>query len=496
MAPDERDGRAFAIVFGLCTAIALALLWVPKYLPMTDLPLHAAQIAVWRDYSDPRFGYGEIFERHYFTPYLLGYSIARVFAAFTTTLTAVKATATLAVLAVPWSLLRLTRVLSADRWWSLIGFAIAFGYPFIWGLLNYLVAIPLGVLYLAYAIEYAEKTTRRGAVLIALGSVALFLAHGLVFAVCAGGSALFIAISTFRREGLRAALRALAPLSLAPLLSVAWAVVAHGQARAASIPVVYEYSARRLIQLPALTVGLMQDRIALAIGSILLFLMVAGGLRPMWTAARLAPFVFWLALYVALPRDVFDFSLLYPRLAVFAMPLLLIASTPRKPWLRPRLLHLALATTVLAWLGLIGLRFHLFDQEARNFDPLLARMDPGKRVRGLIFERATPEFVESSPFLHFPAWYQALKGGHMDFTFGATKTALIRYRPGKSPFTNTDGPFWPHRFDPDTATDYDYFVVHSPHPVGHAMLSRVAVPIAFVGRSGDWWLYRRVPAEP
>jgi len=476
--------RAFLVVFALCACASLALIWGPKYLPMTDLPQHAAQIAVWRDYWDPRFGYSEVFERQYFTPYLLGYSIARAFAGVTDALVAVKVTITLAVLALPLSLLRLTRAAGVDGWWSIIGFALAFGYSFTWGLLNYLVAIPLGILLLAYALEYAADATRRRAVVVGVATVVLFLAHGLVFALCAGGAALMVAAKGWRR---------LLPFVPAIVLGAGWTLFAQRVERAAPMPIVYEYSPMRLVRLPGLLVGLAQDNLALAVGALLVVLMFAGGLRPLRDRARLLPLAFFFLVYLALPRDVFDTSLLYTRVAVFLVPFLIVASAERASVIRPQLLHVAVTALVLGWLSLSGLRFAVFDSEARAFDPLLAKMEPGKRVRGLIFARASMGYGESSPFLHFPAWYQALKGGQMDYTFGHTKTALIHYRPGKRPYKNTDRPFWPHLFNPATeAAEYDYFVVHAENAVGHGIFSRAPVPIAFGGRSGNWWLYRRL----
>jgi hypothetical protein len=478
--------KGLAIVFVLCACASLALIWLPTYLPMTDLPQHAAQIAVWRDYADPRFGYGEIFEKQYFTPYLLGYSIARVVAAFASTLVAVKVTITLATLGLPLSLVRLNRALGLDPWWSLVGFAMAFGYSFAWGLLNYLVAIPLGVVFLAYAIEYARAPTRRNAIVVAVSTIVLFVAHGLVFALCAGGAVLFI-LATEPRP------RRLVPFAPAIAVAIAWTLFARTVERSAPMPTVYEYSPMRLVRLPALLVGLFADNYALAVGALLVTLMFVGGLRPVRERARLLPLAFFLVVYLALPRDVFDTSLLYTRVAVFAVPFFLVACVEREPLVRPQLLRVAIVALVLGWLGMTGLRFAIFDSEARLVEPLFAKMEPGKRVRGLIFDRATTGYGESSPFLHFPAWYQAQKGGQMDYTFGHTKTALIRYRPGKRPYQNTDRPFWPHLFNPVTeSASYDYFLVRADNPIGHMMFSRAPIPIAFEGRSGNWWLYRRV----
>src|SRR6478609_10268523 len=101
-----RVDRSFLLALGACSLVALIVLWVPKYLPLTDLPQHAAQISIWKHLADPSYGFGKVFRVHYFTPYLLANALARVFAEAFTILVAVKLVLTLAVLGLPLSLWR------------------------------------------------------------------------------------------------------------------------------------------------------------------------------------------------------------------------------------------------------------------------------------------------------------------------------------------------------------------------------------------------------
>src|SRR5688500_9770201 len=51
-----------------------------RYLPMVDLPQHAAQSSAWVHLANPEFAFGDQFELNFKTPYLLAYAIARLLA--------------------------------------------------------------------------------------------------------------------------------------------------------------------------------------------------------------------------------------------------------------------------------------------------------------------------------------------------------------------------------------------------------------------------------
>ncbi len=200
----------------------LVTLWTVRYLPMVDLPQHAAQIYLWQHYDDPTQGLAQDYVLNWFTPYLGGYTLVRLAACVLPILQAIKLVVTLAVLAFPLSLHRLLRETGGDRWWSLLGYPMAFGFSFYWGFLNYLVALPVGMLFLVAALGFArEPTWRRGGAFAAIG-VLLCLCHVLVFAVV-GAAAGFLVLEGCR--SVRGALVRLAPFLPGVLFS--WSLGAH-----------------------------------------------------------------------------------------------------------------------------------------------------------------------------------------------------------------------------------------------------------------------------
>src|SRR5690242_7703721 len=74
-------GAALAAAVALFSAwVVFAPLFAARYPPMTDLPFHAAQTAVFRHYADPSFHFREQFELHPLAvPYMSMYALGALF---------------------------------------------------------------------------------------------------------------------------------------------------------------------------------------------------------------------------------------------------------------------------------------------------------------------------------------------------------------------------------------------------------------------------------
>ena len=81
------DPWLLAVAGTLAAAVAWAFFAFP-YLPMVDLPQHAAQLSAWVHLKDPAYGFVDQFEVNWWTPYLLSYLLARPFVALRTVATA------------------------------------------------------------------------------------------------------------------------------------------------------------------------------------------------------------------------------------------------------------------------------------------------------------------------------------------------------------------------------------------------------------------------
>src|ERR1044072_267996 len=66
-----RNERLFVAV----VVLSFAPLWIGSYLPMVDMPQHAAQITALREMWRGTDMFTQLFEINWFTPYLLGYML-------------------------------------------------------------------------------------------------------------------------------------------------------------------------------------------------------------------------------------------------------------------------------------------------------------------------------------------------------------------------------------------------------------------------------------
>ncbi len=480
-----RADRGFLTAFVACSLAALVVLWLPKYLPLVDLPQHAAQIAIWKHLDDPRYGFGDTFRVQYFTPYLVANALARLFAEALPVLVAVKLVLTLAVLGLPLSLWRLLEVTGGDRWWALVGFPVAFGFSFLWGFFSYVAAIPLGVTYLAQVIDYREKLGARRAAGVAALTVLLFGTHLLPFALCGLSAAALLGIGA---RDLKTALQRLAPLSGGLLLAAAWASQYRTSDKLA--PDVFRYGFERLRQLPALLFGYAYETPALVAGLLVMLLFVASGVRLSRRLERRIPLALWAAVYLGTPQDYAGVAFLYPRLAVWLVPCAIVATELGKPRVRPALVHGALACIALVWLGLLLPSFYWFDRDARDFDAVLNRLQPKKRVRSLVFERGDAYTPGGVPFLHFPVWYQVEKGGTTSFTFATSSLSVVVFRPETRQIIPAAIDWLPWQFDMSKEqNDFDYFVVRSASDLGPKLFGDAERRIYLIAHEGSWWVY-------
>jgi hypothetical protein len=467
---DAEPRARFWLAFLACAAATLAPLWAVTVPPMVDLPQHAAQVSIWRHLDDPAYGFAESFRIELATPYLASYALARAFAAFTSVRVALKLEITLTMLALPLALLPFLRRAGVSRWWSLVGFPLAYGYSFRWGFLNFMLGVPIALLYLPFARGYAERPTARAGVLLALFTTAFLAIHPLLLGFCAGAAGLMIVAES---PGVVAAARRASPL-VAPLpLVVPWLARDRGVIVA---PTVWDLGPHRLADLFALF-GYRVPAMAAVYIALVGAVVVLRARRDV-RARDAAPLALAAALVLFWPFRAYGTGF-----NVFLVPLLVA-------WLRPaapRALRLGLVGLTILVAAVVWPKFRAFDADARDYDAVAASIPPRPRIRPLIFLPG-----EAREFLHFPAWTQADKGGVYGFSFANSYT-VARTKPGAPRLMGFDDEHRPWAFDYAREADahYDTFVVRSDEDPA-SLAARLFPPSSGVTRAasaGKWHVF-------
>lgn len=488
--PPPRDpGRSFWWAFALCSLLGLFPIWLFPYLPMVDLPQHAAQLAIWRGLDQPGSLFANTFEVERSATNLLAFLLAHWLSLALPIVVALKIVISLAIIAIPLVVLGLVRSLRGDPWWVFSSLPLGFGCAFGWGFVNYLFAVPLALVLIWLGAEYAGAPTARRAVVLFLLSILLLLTHSIAF--LAGGVTAGVLVLA-RSRSLRAWLVRPLPLLLAAALGGGWLLWVRSSELQAHIRTRWQLGWHRFGDLPVDAVGARPRSLDLLLAALLVVVPLLLGARPSRAVWRWTPLLVALGLFFFMPSSVIGTFEVYQRFAVFVIPGWLFAlepgTAPRtgkawRRWLAPA----AAATFLLAF----GLRCFGFHHETLGLREVLARTQPDRRLLSLMFERGS-EFFDQPVLLHSGMWYQAERGGIADPSFARFYTSRFRYRRERLPPLPIDFEWRPELFDwsRNGGDRYDYFLVRSQRDLGRLVFRSAPRPIALVIHRGDWWLYR------
>lgn len=487
MARDHAERAAFAV---LSLLLALPVLWV-RYPPMTDLPAHAALVAVLAHWNDPAFDYPALFRLHLGTPYLVPYGLGWLLSRLVPVLWAVKILVVGGLVGLPWATRLFLRRVGSPVYWSWLVFPAAFGHAFHWGFLTFVVASPLVLLFVAVYLPYSRRPTLRRGIALALFLVFLFLCHALV-AGLAGAICLGLALPHLRP--LRGFAVRCAPFVPAGLVALGWLLLFVGsdQHPEGWMPIAHSLP-RRLVAFPGIILGWGGSPSHSVAGLLLLAFPFLLGTRPSRRLARWWPFGVCLGLYLLWPEILLGVAQLGQRLAVFVLPFLLFALEPAEPgdrsWLRPRTRRLATFLVAAGLLVATWPGFVAWERETEPFQRIVGEMEPHRRVLSLVFLPWSPR-SPAPVYLHFPSWYAVEKGGVVDPSLAAVEQIAVHYRPARKPPLEHEFPWIPQTFDwtRHRGADYDYFLIRAPADPTSALFPPGEVER--VARDGLWWLYR------
>ncbi len=519
--PAVRLDRALGLAVAAASILVIAVpLLVVRYPPMTDLPFHAAQSAVFAHHGDPSWHFAEQFVRQPFAvPYMALFAVTAALMLVLPAVAATKLAAAVLLALLPAGLAVLLRGMKKS---PLLG---AFGLLAVWGplthmaFLNFVGALGLFAGAVGVTLEAVDRPTTARKVALSALLLAIFFTHVFRFPFAIAGVVGAAVIAGVARRSLRATLASIAPTIVAPIAVFgAWIVVRPRTIQASPGPL--SLHLERLRELGCLT-GSFRDpgeRVALWIAGAALAAYVAiaivGRARAATPpvaaedararrAARLVAMACAIAsllAYLVLPLSVGSWWYVYPREATAAafLALALLPDLPRAPALRAIGVALALAASVPTTV-VVARNYAAFDDQTRDFDALVARLPQAPRLAYLVFDHDGSTRT-ISPFTHLPAWVQAQKGGWLSFHFDHFGSAPASYRPRAPgdrdvPPPTPDAWEWrPDAFviDDERGRFFDWFLVRAKESPARVFAADPAV--ALVDRAGLWWLYRRAEA--
>lgn len=478
-----------------CLLCAIPVL-VATYPPMVDAPQHAAQVESVRAYLEGRWIFAPLFELKLFTPYWLGYGIVYLLAGAVGIVWGTKLAVASAACALPLVVARFCNRAGTDPRWNWLFLLLPFGYAYDWGFLNFYVALPFAFVFLHAVLEHRDAPSRRTCVAILLWLHFLFFAHVLVTAfTCVIALLLLGGPWQGARHWIRSSLPVLGVLPI----TLTWTAITFGNVGATELSLTFwDHGLHRLVNLPPMLVATPTT----LPGYLVAFFALA---TPRLTGARLAtpwrwlPFAFYLAWMLFFAHHIFGNSHTYQRFGNIGLPLYLLCFRPATEVTRARrdtIAALGVAVVAISMLGWATIRAAVFNAETRAYSNIMAAAQPGRRVLMLMMD-SNSRASDAPLFLHFPAWYQAERGGLAEFNFARFDVTPLSYRDPAASRIGIGFEWRPHTFNWSTHKGelYDYIVVRSPMDQSTALYAISDCRVSLLANDEPWWLYAKVPDE-
>jgi hypothetical protein len=464
------------------SALLLASFFLVAYLPMVDLPQHAAQISIWLHLHDPQWPEFQLFELNLRTPYLGAYALARGFSGLIGVVPALKFVVWLSIVghwaAFDW----LVRSLGHARWLGLLGLPLGMGYGFYFGFISFIGALPFGLGATCLALRHRQQPSLASGLWLAAALCATLATHGFALGLT------MVLVAPLLLRGGGSLISRGAPLLAPGLLMLVW-LVPGTSARSIGLTI-WDPRFWELSQVPGLLLASSgADQAASALGLIFLGIVLRSLGRPSREPERFLPLSVMLLGYCLFPLSFGGFTPLHPRFVAFLVPSLLLAFQPNQAARSPYF-EAFIALTTAAWFGLFAVRLQRFNHEMQPIADFVARMPAGLRIRPLIFDRVSEAFPGLPAMLHMSAYYVPEKGGYQGYSFAMYPTSVVRYRPDIVPTMDRGAEWHPEWFSAaDELGGYQCFLVHSALDRSAELFGAEVDRLSLVFQEQGWWAY-------
>ncbi|MDR5878722.1 hypothetical protein [Caballeronia sp. LZ032] len=495
--------RALFIVTLLGGAL---LFWIAPRPPLVDLPQHAAQVMLLRDLIDHASAWQSLVRINLFTPYLIGYGLALPLTYVMSISSALKLVLMIAYVGFVMSCVGFRRHLHGDPRLDVLFIPGFFGFAFAWGFYTFLVAAPVGMLFMWLAHRSATQPSFSRGVGVFVAGVALFFCHGLVFLFACGIGAGFALVKPRQIRGKLLALAAFVPLGLLCIVYTLWShasdpVLGHTIDNVAKVDWGWsDTGGKRLLLFPMMVWGLTKW------SAVYLPLFVLMGIAPwLWRdrinpdRAVLVPMIVMGFIWLAVPNLALGTAYLYQRFALFLLPvyaLMFVAPKPVAGVKRDRrgfVMQVVIIAGCWIFLANQAVRLHRFAVEIAPLEQLLSRTEPNQRALNLVMDGASDAYWSPFAYQHQALWYQAEKHGFVDPNFAQFLPQIVRFRPAQLPVHASQLDRFPGSFDwkQDNGRLYRYIFVRSAEPLPADYFANGECDVALLAREGKWALYER-----
>ncbi len=488
-------------------------LTVARYVPIVDLPFHAAMSSIVRHYGDPEWRFADQFTLHFFaSPYASLYLLGAFFSFFAPIHVAMKLAVFVLLACLPLGLAVLFHGSGRSPYLGLVALPLTWNTFTHWGFINFLAAMGLMAAAVGLTLRVLRYGQRRDVLWLAFVLVAAFFTH--VFRYPFMMLSVAFACALCFREAKRWLLVAVAAAP-SMLFAIIWLVVRPSELGASEL--VLSFQPGRVGELfgylfdsyHGVEEHTLAQRSLVALGFCVVMSLVfrkrAGeslvrGEGPLvWRLLPPAVIFFGalvaLVMFLTLPMSIgTGWWFVYPREAMTSvfLALGLVPGLPSKSWEKLVCL-LPLTLSALVHANFVAANFRLVHDDGERLEEAIRSLPHAPRLGYMVLKHDVPG-RKGSVYVHAPAWVQAEKGGVLSWHFASWNVLPVRYRTDRPDIVP---PPTPHRFEwTPQAFDlytrgqhFDWLLVRSEQDPG-----RIVPPATgFLPRTraGAYWLYEK-----
>lgn len=426
-------------IFTILVLISTLFLIIPEYLPLIDLPQHAAQVSTLDDLLKHRSPWNDILFIQWDTPYLTMYLFWLAIYQFTDIILSAKIVVVLEFLFYIYAIRKVRKAFGATRLFDYIALTCFFGYAFQWGFLGFISAIPVGFLFLVANKQWIETHQNKYLIHITLLGIWCYYSHVLPYAFFCFISYGYFLFSIKNHTKKQIILFTLPYLLFAGILlrylSIPDPAPLMGYFPTETIQDSFSEKTFSLIYTPWNMFYNSYYDIAAIIIYLAPFLL---GYRPKKEMGVYILFFATLLIWYLLPRTTFKTLFVYIRFSLF-IPIFYYLLWEKRPLDKAWKINCAQVSYLLISISIIGFIFKLcnnhiaFNQseDMHNAKMVLQHMQPNKRSLGLFepLSATADNLTYTQEYLHFiHQWYQAQKHGWSDYSFAATHAMPVRLK--------------------------------------------------------------------
>lgn len=476
--------------FLLACLVSTLPIWLATYPPMVDIPIHAVQIATFLRLLSGTEHFESLFRINWFTPYWSGYLITALWGLFLPISIAIKCTLSIAVAATPWAASRLRSLVNQDSHLDWLFLPIGYGFAFQWGFLNFIIGIPLTLLFLEYCIRYLSTPRLKTGIIIFIWAHLLFTTHILLLLF---SLAIIVSIEVLTSKKIQKSIKTLTPLLLSIPTIIFWSMYTQSIEPQASSSIAWVITPNRLIATFITPAGCFSFW---AIALICFFIILKPPSLPKmnifknWQTIPLL-YAFFITLYG--PSFIFGTAYICERFGTFLLPFYAFAyKTKNSDSSSVNKNNRLMLCPIFAFI-IITLNSYVsikFESELTGLKKIIHLMEPNKKLISLIYDYNNPRHI-TPILLHATSWYFAEKGG-LGNRYYSTFNMVIRYKKN-APSIISDIQkkiqWEPQSFNWNQDSKYyDYFILHGDISKINSVYGGIK-NLHLIYTDGKWWLY-------